>query len=138
MGNFASREKRGLEDVGVPERRPSKRPRLGGDAWALALALAFASNAVVHHASNDGASLDEESTIALPPEAWAMVLDHLDYQSVLSCAATSRAMLHDAMPLVKMLHIDRTVGMNAALASRFRDVRVINLYWLLRQPGNAQ
>ena len=61
-----------------------------------------------------------------------MVLEYLDYQTVLSCALTSRVILHDAMPLVKTLHIDTALQMNIPLAARFRDVQHINLYSLLK------
>jgi len=82
-------------------------------------------DAAANNASNDDAS-------TLPPEVWATVMNYLDYQSVLSCAATSKMILHDAMPLVTTLHIDKSSQLNA-LASRFRDVREINIFSLLRQ-----
>ena len=62
-------------------------------------------------------------------------MDHLDYQSVLSCAATSKTILHDAMPLVKSLHIDNASEMNILLAKRFRDVQNINLFSLLKEKS---
>ena len=60
------------------------------------------------------------------------MLEYLDYQTVLSCALTSKIFLHDAMPLVKTLHIDTALQMNIPLTSRFRDVQHINLYSLLK------
>mmetsp|Transcript_31273 Transcript_31273/g.65884 ORF Transcript_31273/g.65884 Transcript_31273/m.65884 type:complete len:668 (+) Transcript_31273:211-2214(+) len=84
-------------------------------------------DAAANNASNDDAS-------TLPPEVWATVMNYLDYQSVLSCAATSKTILHDAMPLVTTLHIDKSSQLNA-LASRFRDVREINIFSLLRQEN---
>ena len=68
-------------------------------------------------------------------------MDHLDYQSVLSCAATSKTILHDAMPLIKSLHIDNASEMNILLAKRFRDVQNINLLSLLKgraEEGNMK
>ena len=56
----------------------------------------------------------------------------LPYQSVLSCAATSRSILNDALPLVTKLHIDRPSQLNLRLAmQRLRDVRDIYIYSLL-------
>jgi hypothetical protein len=40
-----------------------------------------------------------EASVSLLPEIWAMTMNHLDYKSILSCAATSRSMLRDVMPL---------------------------------------
>ena len=59
-------------------------------------------------------------------------MDHLDYQSVLSCAATSNMFLNDAMPLITTLNIDHSVEMSAVLTTRYRDVRNINLFSLLK------
>ena len=82
--------------------------------------------------SNDGTG-DESTELTLPAECYALVLEYLDYQTVLSCALTSRVFLHDAMPLVKTLNIDTALQMNIPLTSRFRDVQHINLYSLLKQ-----
>ena len=60
------------------------------------------------------------------------MMDHLDYQSVLSCAATSNMFLNDAMPLITTLNIDHSVEMSAVLTTRYRDVRNINLFSLLK------
>ena len=62
---------------------------------------------------------------ALPPELWARVINFLNYRSVLSCAATSRMLLRDAMPLVTDLHVRSSYEMNVNVASRFRDVRKV-------------
>ena len=59
-------------------------------------------------------------------------MDHLDYQSVLSCAATSNMFLNDAMPLITTLNIDHSVEMSALLTTRYRDVCDINLFSLLK------
>jgi len=72
-------------------------------------------------------------SLLLPPEVWAMTMCHLDYKSVLSCAATSRSMLRDVMPLVTMIHIEKSAEMNALSSMRFRDVRDVNIYSLIRQ-----
>ena len=120
MGNIASTVKRVVEDNGSLE-RPPKRLKFCEDGG-------LATNAAA--ASNDAI---EEGAIALPAEVWAMVMIFLDYQSVLSCAATSRLMLRDAMPLVTNIHIHNASEMNANLFSRFRDVREINIYSLLEE-----
>ena len=72
-------------------------------------------------------------SILLPPEVWAMTMCHLDYKSVLSCAATSRSMIRDVMPLVTMIHIEKSAEMNALSSMRFRGVRDVNIYSLIRQ-----
>jgi len=78
------------------------------------------------------AAADEGNTpVTLPPEIFASVMNYLDYDTVLSCAATSKMLLRDAMPLVTILHIDRASQLNT-LASRFRDVKEINIYSLLK------
>jgi len=82
--------------------------------------------------SNDGTGDESGIELTLPAECYALVLEYLDYQTVLSCALTSKVFLHDAMPLVKTLHIDTALQMNIPLTSRFRDVQHINLYSLLK------
>jgi len=74
---------------------------------------------------------DSNTPVSLPPEVFAAVMNYLDYDSVLSCAATSKMLLHDAMPRVTILHIDSASQLNT-LASRFRDVKEINIYSLLK------
>ena len=76
---------------------------------------------------------ENAASSGMPPEVWAMVMNYLDYESVLSCAATSKLMLNDAMPLVTMLNIDKACQLNARLAPRYRDVRGINVYSLLTE-----
>ena len=66
----------------------------------------------------------------LPPECWAGIMNYLDYDSVLSCAATSKIILRDAMPLVTSLHIDKSSQLNG-LNVRFRDVQVLNVLSLV-------
>jgi hypothetical protein len=73
-------------------------------------------------------------TPILPEKMWALVMDILPYESVLNCAAVSRSMLRDTMPLVTMLHLDGgPAQLNAGIASsRYRDVRDVYVYSLLR------
>ena len=88
--------------------------------------------------SNDGKKLSkyyETDVGELPPEVWARVMDYLDYDSVLSCAATSRLFLHDAMPLVKYLHIEKTSQLNPITSRRCRDVHDVNIYSLIRDTN---
>jgi len=76
-------------------------------------------------AKNNGIQINEgESTapLVLPPEVWAMVMNHLDYQDVISCAATSKLVLHDAMPLVTHLHINKLSELDIRWISRYRTV----------------
>jgi hypothetical protein len=78
-------------------------------------------------------SNDMPKTPFLPEKMWALVMDFLPYQSVLSSAAVSRAMLRETMPLVTMLHLDSSAQLHAGVASlRYRDVRDIYIYSLLR------
>lgn len=87
---------------------------------------------------DDGVSSVEER--ALPAEVWASVMQYLPFESILSCAATSRMILRNAIPLLKTLHIDKPAQMNLVLAYRFRDVTEININCLLKveivqEPG---
>jgi len=77
---------------------------------------------------------------ALPPEVWASVMQYLPFETILSCAATSRMILRNAIPLLKTLHIDKPAQMNLAIAYRFRDVTEININCLLKitiEPGET-
>jgi len=51
----------------------------------------------------------------------------LNFETVLACGATSRAILHDAMPLLKTLRIDKPEQINLTVASRFRDIKEIHI-----------
>jgi len=73
-----------------------------------------------------------EASVSLLPEIWAMTMNHLDYKSILSCAATSRPMLRDVMPLVTTINIENAEEMHAITSTRLRDVREVNIYSLLR------
>ncbi len=59
-----------------------------------------------------------------------------DFGSALSCAATSKMMLHHTMPLVTFLHVDKSSQMNK-VASRFRDVREIHINSVLTPDLDA-
>ena len=73
-----------------------------------------------------------EASVSLLPEIWAMTMNHLDYKSILSCAATSRSMLRYVMPLVTTISIENAEEMHAITSTRLRDVREVNIYSLLR------
>ena len=80
---------------------------------------------------------DDGDTTTLPPECWAGIMNYLDYDSVLSCAATSKMILRDAMPLVTSLHIEKSSQLNG-LSARFRDVQVLNILSLVHvREGNG-
>ena len=51
----------------------------------------------------------------------------LNFETILSCGATSRTLLHDAMPLLKTLRIDKPEQINLTVASRFRDIKEIHI-----------
>jgi len=54
-------------------------------------------------------------------------LKDLPFDDILSCAAVSRTLLHEAMPRLKTLHIDKASQINLTVASRFRDITVVNV-----------
>lgn len=81
----------------------------------------MASNVAAEEPSSYGGE------IALPPDVWASVLEFVPFQTVLACAATSRSMLHDAIPLLRELSIDKSSEINMAVASRFREIREIRI-----------
>ena len=60
-------------------------------------------------------------------------MDHLDYQDILSCAATSTMMLNDTMPLVTHLRTNKMSELDADLTSRYRDAKVVNIFSFLRK-----
>ena len=70
-----------------------------------------------------------QTSTSLPSEVLGNIMNFLDYKTVLSCAATSKSLLH-AMSLITTLHIDKSSQLNA-LSSRYRDVTVINICSLL-------
>jgi hypothetical protein len=70
--------------------------------------------------------------LALPAEVWASVMQYLPFETILSCAATSRMILRNAIPLLKTLHITKATQMNLVIANRFRDVTEININCLLK------
>jgi len=125
------------------EGRPQKRIKLttktnDGNVSSPKHAASVSSN-TRSSASGNGANKtdDDDIELTLPAECYSLVLEYLDYQTVLSCALTSKVFLYDAMPLVKTLHIDTALQMNIPLTSRFRDVTHINLYSLLRGRVNV-
>src|SRR5210317_895413 len=77
---------------------------------------------------------DDDTTIekiTLPPEMWANVMKYLPFDNILSCCAVSRSMLHETMPLLTKIQINKAAQMNLAVASRFRDVTDIHINSLL-------
>ena len=55
----------------------------------------------------------------------------LPFDDILSCSATCRTILNDALPLLEILRIDKATQMNLMIASRFRDIREIHINSLL-------
>ena len=53
------------------------------------------------------------------------------FHTVLACGATCRSMLHETMPLIKTIHIDKSQQMNLTVASRFRDIKTMYINSLL-------
>jgi hypothetical protein len=78
--------------------------------------------------NNDDTTIDK---ITLPPEMWANVMKYLPFDNILSCCAVSRSMLHETMPLLTKIQINKAAQMNLAVASRFRDVTDIHINSLL-------
>jgi len=72
------------------------------------------------------------SSVCLSPDIWALVMDFLPYESVLQTAAVSKSMLHEVMPLLTMLHINKSSQLYAgSIASRYNNVRDISIYSLI-------
>ena len=73
----------------------------------------------------------------IPSEIFATnILSYLDYQSILSLSATCKHILHNILPLITTLHINKSIQMNGLIvhSRRFRDnVKSINIYSLLVQ-----
>jgi len=146
MGNITSTDSRcgggsnnDILAAAAPEGRPQKRIKLTNktnDVNVSSPKHTSNSSNNTSPSSGDGANKpadnDDNEELSLPAECYALVLEYLDYQTVLSCALTSKVFLHDAMPLVKTLHINTALQMNIPLAARFRDVQHINLYSLLK------
>ena len=79
---------------------------------------------------------DDGSTTPLPAEIWAMVMDYVDFDSVLAFTTTSKT-FRDSLPQqVTTLHIDSASQLNVS-ASRFREVRDINVLSLLHEEGGS-
>ncbi|KAL9178944.1 hypothetical protein ACHAXT_011917 [Thalassiosira profunda] len=103
------------EEAPSPSRRVAKRPRC------------------VDNDVDGGGGRPSEIRLELPPEVWAGVMKYLHYGDVLTCGAVSRSMLHDAMPLLTTLRIDKTSHLNLAVAYRFPDVTDITINALYEQ-----
>ena len=71
------------------------------------------------------------SSACLSPDIWALVMDFLPYESVLQTAVVSKSMLHEVMPLVTMLHMNKSSQLYAGIASRYNNVRDIYIYSLI-------
>ena len=72
----------------------------------------------------------------IPSEIFATnILNYLDYQSILSLSATCKHILHNIIPLITTLHINKSIQMNGLIVQRrrFRDVKSINIYSLLKE-----
>ena len=73
----------------------------------------------------------------IPSEIFATnILNYLDYQSILSLSVTCKHILHNIIPLITTLHINKSIQMNGLIVQRrrFRDnVKSINIYSLLVQ-----
>ena len=55
----------------------------------------------------------------------------LPFQSILSCSAVCRSMLHETLPLLTKLCIDKSSELHLTVAARFRDIREIQINSLL-------
>ena len=84
--------------------------------------------------SYNDTAVDNDTTakqLALPPEVWAYVMEFLSFDMILTCGVVSHSMLHESMPLLTKLRIDKAAQMNLAVASRFRDITDIHINSLL-------
>ena len=83
--------------------------------------------------TQSGAVSPSSSSACLSSDIWALVMDFLPYESVLQTAAVSKSMLHEVMPLITMLHINKSSQLYAgSIAARYRDVRDIYIYSLVQ------
>ena len=53
------------------------------------------------------------------------------FDTIMAAGATCKSMLHDALPLLRKICIDKSSQMNLEVASRFRDIREIHINSLL-------
>ena len=60
-----------------------------------------------------------------------ILIKDLPFKDVLSCGATCRTILYDAMPLLRKICIDTAWQMNMTVARRFRDVKEIHINSLM-------
>ena len=67
----------------------------------------------------------------LPAVMWGAVMNYLEFSSVVSMTATSRAM-RDAVPFVSELHIHESCQMHVSVGRRFQGVRDLFIYSLVR------
>eukprot|EP00985_Skeletonema_marinoi_P006116 scaffold2652_cov148-Skeletonema_marinoi.AAC.5 len=74
---------------------------------------------------------DTAKQLALPPEVWADVMEFLPFDMILTCGAVSRSFLHETMPIITTLRIDKSAQMNMVVAARFRDVTDIDINCLM-------
>jgi len=93
---------------------------------------------------NNGKDINtsNETYKQIPSEIFATnILNYLDYQSILSLSATCKHILHNILPLITTLHINKSIQMNGLIVQRrgFRDnVKNINIYSLLvERPGKS-
>ena len=109
------------------ERRPpTKRPRISADETVC---LDCHDEMLSTSCTNKNS---DSTSSAVSTEVWGLVCDFLPYDSLLSVAATSRTMLHEVMPLVTMLHINKSTQLHAGIAKkRYRDIRDIYIYSLI-------
>jgi len=73
----------------------------------------------------------------LPSEIFSMVMEFLDYESVLSCSATCRSVLRESLPLLKVLHIDNSTQLNLKVAARFREIKSVHVSCLMSYDGDV-
>ena len=109
------------------ERRPpTKRPRISADETVC---LDCHDEMLSTSCTNKNS---DSTSSAVSTEVWGLVCDFLPYDSLLSVAATSRTMLHEVMPLVTILHINKSTQLHAGIAKkRYRDIRDIYIYSLI-------
>ena len=112
------------------ERRPpTKRPRISADETVC---LDCHDDMLSTSCTNKKLESTSSSSAVVSTEVWGLVCDFLPYDSLLSVAATSRTMLNEVMPLVTMLHINKSTQLHAGIArKRYRDVRDIYIYSLI-------
>lgn len=92
----------------------------------------LANNTIIQDFQNEKTRMDTKKSMpALPPDAWAVVMEYLSLSEAVTLSSTCRA-AYDAVPLVSTLHITETYEINCRATRRFQGVRDMFIYSLVK------